>query len=413
MTADLASRRAIEALRAGVPNRAAVRLLATSERDIEGSFLRSLQADDRRLHQGGRPLVIAGGFGAGKSHLLGYLQELALSEGFIVSHVVVSKETPLFDPSKMLAAAMRNAIVPETNDDVMTAVLEKVRRNTADELEKFVSQVDSGFSPIFAAILFLLPRSGTSLERIRGFGRFLGGGKLNMTDLRAGVAEAGARRMFDLKPVKELELALQRIRFAPLLFRAAGFKGWCVLLDEVELIGRYGAIQRGRSYAELARWLGLSEDVRVDGVIAVGAITDDFTDVVINARQDDELLPERLRNKGLDQGAKLARLGMEHLKRHQRLLRPPSAHELELNLARVRDLYVSAYGAGELPLLSVGETLANRSMRQHIKSWITQWDMHRLYRRQMQTEEDTIASDYSEAPEMERSTKDSGDDAAD
>jgi hypothetical protein len=52
-------------------------------------------------------------------------------------------------------------------------------------------------------------------------------------------------------------------------------------------------------------------------------------------------------------------------------------------------------------------------MRQHIKSWITQWDMHRLYRRQMQTEEDTIASDYSEAPEMERSTKDSGDDAAD
>jgi hypothetical protein len=184
-------------------------------------------------------------------------------------------------------------------------------------------------------------------------------------------------------------------------------------LDEVELIGRYGAIQRGRSYAELARWLGLSEDVRVDGVTAVGAITDDFTDVVINARQDDELLPERLRNKGLDQGAKLARLGMEHLKRHQQLLRPPSAHELELNLARVRDLYVSAYGAGELPLLSVGETLANRSMRQHIKSWITQWDMHRLYRRQMQTEEDTIASDYSEAPEMERSTKDSGDDAAD
>ena len=40
--------------------------------------------------------MIAGGFGAGKSHLLGYLQELALAENFIVSWVVISKETPLF-----------------------------------------------------------------------------------------------------------------------------------------------------------------------------------------------------------------------------------------------------------------------------------------------------------------------------
>ena len=51
------------------------------------------------------------------------------------------------------------------------------------------------------------------------------------------------------------ELARQRLRFLPQLLRAAGHAGWVVLFDEVELIGRYSLLQRGRSYAELARWL--------------------------------------------------------------------------------------------------------------------------------------------------------------
>jgi len=58
--------------------------------------------------------------------------------------------------------------------------------------------------------------------------------------------------MFALKPPPAAELTGQLIRFVPLLFRAAGCAGWCLLLDEVELIGRYTPLQRALSYA----WLG-------------------------------------------------------------------------------------------------------------------------------------------------------------
>ena len=48
---------------------------------------------------------------------------------------------------------------------------------------------------------------------------------------------------------------MQRLRFAAKLLAAAGYAGWVVLFDEVELIGRYSLQQRAKSYAELARWV--------------------------------------------------------------------------------------------------------------------------------------------------------------
>ena len=120
---NLAARIAIEALRAGVPNREAVRLLGTEQTDIEQGFEAALH---RAWADGARPgtgLGIAGDFGTGKSHLLGYLSEVALAQGFVVSRVVVSKETPLSDPVRLFQAALREAALPERNDDPMTASL--------------------------------------------------------------------------------------------------------------------------------------------------------------------------------------------------------------------------------------------------------------------------------------------------
>ena len=96
---NLPARIAIEALRAGVPNREAVRLLGTEQTAIEQGFEQALQ---RAWADGARPPVglgIAGDFGTGKSHLLGCLREVALAQDFVVSRVVVSKETPLSDPA--------------------------------------------------------------------------------------------------------------------------------------------------------------------------------------------------------------------------------------------------------------------------------------------------------------------------
>ncbi len=125
----LAKRNAIEALRAGVPNRAAIRLLGSGEAALGQDFLGRLGLCNAALRNGEQVegIILSGGFGAGKSHQLGYFAELAEQEKFVVSQVPISKETPLFDPARLFAAAIRAAVVPNANDDVMTAVMTRLQ----------------------------------------------------------------------------------------------------------------------------------------------------------------------------------------------------------------------------------------------------------------------------------------------
>ena len=118
------NQRAIEALRNGVPNRDAVTVLGCNQSEIEDKFRRQLQ-NTRDMITDGRPnegMLVAGDFGSGKSHLLEYLMHLAQEQNFVCSKIVISKETPLFDPIKLYRAAAEAAIVPGKRGSAMTEI---------------------------------------------------------------------------------------------------------------------------------------------------------------------------------------------------------------------------------------------------------------------------------------------------
>jgi hypothetical protein len=207
--------------------------------------------------------------------------------------------------------------------------------------------------------------------------------------------------MFPLKPIPAAELTNQLTRFVPMLFRAAGYTGWCILLDEIELIGRYTPLQRALSYAWLAAWLGLGGEPYFPGIVIAYAITDDFATAVINARLDSEKLPERLTLKGRPAEATLAVLGIRHIERtvlQHRLLSPTLA-DLASCHDRVQRLYSSAYN-WPAPALPAAERTSSRTMRQYIKGWITQWDLLRLDGRDVVLVSANIVSDYTEDPTL-------------
>jgi P-loop Domain of unknown function (DUF2791) len=414
---DVTARSAIEALRAGVPNRAAIHLLKTDEGTLRQNFLDRLRLCGSALREEEQPegLVIAGAFGAGKSHQLGYLGVLAQQQNFVVSLVPISKETPLFDPARLFAAAIRAAVVPGANDDVMTAVMARLHPNSDryEALEYWTTaEVQARrLSSLFAALLHLIPRRTTDPDDHVRMARFFAGGKLSLTMAKGWLREAGAARLFDLKPVREADLALQRVRFAPRLFRAAGYSGWCILFDEVELIARYSPLQRGRSYAELVRWLGSDKEERIPGVVTVVALTDDFPDQMFHQRQDDERIPPLLEARGLLRRAAMARSGIAWLERRQSRLSAPDEAGLRRSLDKVAALYRDAY-AWSPPKIEIGERLAGKSMRQYVKSWITTWDIMRLYGETPVISAETIATDYTESHEVESVAERGSEDAA-
>lgn len=414
----LARRRAVEALRSGVPNADAVTALGSGQADIEDRFTALLEeVGGRGSGRAGRASMLLGaGFGEGKSHLLTHLSHIAASAGFVVSTVVISKETPLYDPAKVLRAAVESAVAPDGSRDVVAeaaAALETDGPRYA-ELVRWLRGPGRDMNERFDATLLLHQRLGSDTpgadeEFLDAIVRFWSGDPLPMPELRRQLKAVGEAKTFTFAPVKVRDLARQRLRFLPRLLRAAGRPGWVVLFDEVELIGRYSILQRGRSYAELARWLDGDRGTDAEPLVAVAAITDDFETAVLSGKNDREDLPRRLRDKQTEEYAELAALaeaGMQHIEQDLRHLAPPDHAELDRTYRTLRRLHGHAYG-WDPPDIPGLERLGATRMRQYVRAWINEWDLVRLdpgY--QPLTEVVDIPSDYRESEQPSDETWD-------
>ena len=449
-------RRAIEALRAGVPNRDAVRALGSAQPHIEERFVKLLQDARDGVASGVQASgwLIAGDFGAGKSHLLEYLQHVALEENFVSSKVVVSKETPLHDPAKLYRAAVEAAVVPDKTG--LRAGRDRGRperrrpgvgrparvgqpararpRPTGHQRSWSGSQprghgpagvpphpqagtrrrVDPGLNSRFPATLFLWERV-TDPEVRNRIVSFWSGDPIGVGDLRSWLRAHGQAGAYRLESVAARELALQRFRFTPRLIAAAGYAGWVLLLDEVELIARYSFRQRARSYAELARWAGKLEGETFPGLTAVFAITSDFATAVLQGRNDEETIPTRLRATGLagDQLlASRAQRGMRLIARDVARLRGPTRPAIAQTREQVRALHAEAYG-WDPPPLEADQRLTTTSMRQYVRRWINEWDLKRLYPgERVDTEFVELEIDLSESPALETPGEEDADQGA-
>ena len=297
---------------------------------------------------------------------------------------------------------MRSAALPGRNDDALAGALAALARGTRSGSTRWKQRCahpDSQPGPDLRRD----PVPAAPPDRCRRRPRAAASaswpaGAWPSTVFRQALASVGAPRMFDVKLPAAAELASQRIRFASHLFHAAGYAGWCLLLDEVELIGRYTPLQRGVAYAWLAPGWGWRARCRFPGVATVYAITDDFVAAVIEHRQDTERLSERLLLKGREQESLMAVAAIRHIEdavqRHRLPLPgaggtgarlPPAARDL-------RDRRMT----GPRQTLAPGERTATRTMRQYIKAWITQWDMLRLGDGGGAIVEETVRSNYEE-----------------
>lgn len=400
MTRDrLQDQRAIEALRSGVPNRNAVLALGCPQPAIEARFRSQLE----RLKAGERPagLLVEGGFGAGKSHLLEYLEQLALSENFVVSRLVISKETPLYDPIRMYRAAMQAGTVPGARGALMAEIAARLDL-ASPAYRALVSWLHAPgtLNPRFAATLLIHERLGHDPEVADRLVRFWAGEQMPLHDLKRYLRACGETVSYAIDKIPLPQLALQRFAFAPRLIAAAGYAGWVVLVDEVELIGRYSLLQRARAYAELARWLSPREGAPLAAVLA---ITDDFQSAVLEEKEDLVKLPAKLRARATDVDLALVGPcldGMRAIQGERVPLPSPSPEVLAMAYERVRELHAGAYDWDPPPVASV-EALSTTRMREYVKGWITAWDLLRLdpaYR--VEIEAMPLAMRYDEEPNL-------------
>ena len=194
---QVARRRAVEALRSGVPSWDAVSALGSGQSEAEDRFTALLDGAQGSRSGG---LLLGAGFGAGKSHVLMHLSALALDRGFAVSSVVVSKETPLHDPAKVLRAAVDTLTGPGRIGGVLADAVAALDPDSAGyaELRRWVGSSAAGLDERFAATLFLHERlqGGDAPEAqdvLDAAVRFWAGEPLRVPDLHRALKGMGAR----------------------------------------------------------------------------------------------------------------------------------------------------------------------------------------------------------------------------
>lgn len=401
-------RRAIEALRSGVPNRDAVLALGCTQPEIEKMFRQQLQDAKQGLVDGSKTygMLVGGDFGTGKSHLLEYLQHLALEQNFICSKVVISKETPLYDPVKLYRAAAEAAIVPERRGAALTEIVTKLDFNSQAyaDLYQWVNRPGADLNSRFAATLFLFERMPNDPELSNRILRFWSGEQIGVAEIKKYLRACRETVTYKIDKILVKELALQRFEFASRLMVAAGYAGWVLLIDEVELIGRYSLMQRAKSYAELARWMGKLEGANFAGLTAVLAITTDFEEKILREREDVDKVPGKLRARASETDlllASQAERGMRIIQRERTPLAAPADAIVEQTYEKVKSIHAQAYDWEPPPVASV-ERLGTTRMREYVKGWITEWDLKRVDSGYIPVIEMTeLKPDYTEDPNLQ------------
>jgi hypothetical protein len=412
------ARRAIEALRAGVPNRDAVIALGCAHPEIEEVF-RAQLSDAREygpdaIERGPVGFLVAGNFGTGKSHLLEYLQQIALEQEFVVSKVIISKETPLYDPVKVYRAAVSAAVAPGRVGAALTQIAGELKFDSPayQDFSRWIHGPTAGLNQRFAATTYLFEHARQDPELRDRIVAFWGGDPIQIGEIKSAFRELGQRVTYAFERVGVRQLAYERFRFVPRLMMAAGFAGWVVLFDEVDLIARYTLMQRGKSYAEIARWTGQVREETFPGIVPVLAITSAFEAEVIDGRNDREAVPGKLLQSTREPERLLAGQAEKGMRQIGRALRlgGPSRETIDQTHETVRTLHGRAFGWDPPAATTAGERLASTRMREYVRTWINEWDLRRLdptY--DPQIEITAVAPSYAEDTEFQRES--AGEDA--
>lgn len=338
------ARHIIETLRAGVPSREVSSVLTEGQ----GVLLSRSRDDLARVARGERAaLIVRGQYGEGKSHLLSAIENMARAEGFAVSSVVLSKETP-FNRINKVYEAVAHAVsannLPRSGFEDILLTLHPGAQATED----IGTYAETHLHPKILFVFRNYFREEGALTRAQLYDD-LAGASLTMGDLRAIHRRNFHEAMKMPRRFLIQQDTLDYFRFLSFLLRRTGYKGWVILMDEMELLSKLGIGSRAQAYINLAALLGLNEkQPPLSGVYLVLALASPFVQeaLIAGGRNDLAKVPEWLsdpRRNRVDE-VPLARAAMQGIVQDSIPLEPLTAENIQAILEHLEEHHNLAYG---------------------------------------------------------------------
>jgi Protein of unknown function (DUF2791). len=284
-------RHMIEALRSGIPSKAIGHHFCEARADLLSNIIEQL---DKVCEEGlSDAMIFSGKYGEGKTHLLNTVYTLAHARNMVVSVVSLSKETPLDKPYLVYPKLISNTYLPGHLQPGFTQELDKLTPNvplTNDLLLYTATQLETD------RLYYLLRSYVHTDDQEEQF--------LLRTDMEGDfvpnpMIKKMYRRIFNEKVSFNQNFVKSRhtkdyIAFVSHLFRQLGYRGWVVLFDESELIGRLSKKARAKAYQTIASFLFPPK--QLEATFSLFAFSSSYIEDVIEGKGEyqnlEELFPE-------------------------------------------------------------------------------------------------------------------------
>ncbi len=325
---DFEARHMIEALRSGVPSRAVGQYFSEARPKIMKEISDHL---DQVCEQGkSSGMVICGKYGEGKTHLLNTVFNLAHSNNMVVSYLSLSKETPMDKLYLVYQKLIQSTYLPQREQPGFLSELDKIsaKSPTANEMLLYAAK------QLETDKLYYLFRSYLNTEDADE--KFLLQADLEGDFVANASLKKIYRRIFN-QPVKynvnftKTKHCRDYISFMSHLFTQMGYKGWAILIDETELMGRLGRKAR----LNMAGFL--LPDQCPEMTFSIFALSASYVEDVIEGKHEymnlEEIYPEE---------QEPARSVLDMLTKAPQLL-PLTKEEINEVLCKIQDFHGKAY----------------------------------------------------------------------
>ena len=283
MKTDFNACRVIEALRSGVPSRAAGEYFS----EARPAMMQKIQSRLEQVHETGHSdgMIFTGRYGEGKTHLLGTVFGMAFAHNMVVSYVSLGKETPVDKPYLLFPKLIANTYLPGAAQPGFRQKLEDLTQGSSisGELLAYAAKELETDKLYFLLKAFL----GTQEEEERyAFlsdleGDFTTGQVIKRSYRRITGTAAKFNQNFS-----KTKHGFDYFYFTSHLLKTLGYGGWVLLFDEAELLGGMGKKTRAKSYVQLQRFLKPSP--KLEGVFSLFAFSSSYAEDVIDAKKEFE-----------------------------------------------------------------------------------------------------------------------------
>lgn len=368
----------VEALGSGVASR---RLSAIFSYGREG-LLEQVQQDLDAVAGGrnSRFLILRGDYGEGKTHCLNIIFNLAQERGFVVSFVVLSKETPFNRMDRVYPKVACATYLPGAVEPGMEALLRDIRSGSAISEEMLELARQELHPKIFHVLQNYFQANDPFHQYL--LGGDLAGEWLPISQLKS-MHRLNFGRPAKIDRFKPSDHVWDYFRLMAHLIKKRGFAGWVILFDELELIGTLSLLARAHSFYNLSRFSFPQDAGALPSVYPVFSVASRFwSDALLRARRSDvDEIPARLIAKGDLPKAEQAKRVLNSFLQDTVTLEALPKGDVRRCLSAVQDLHGRAYGwEPEADLDDIMEATRYARLRTRIRYTLEYLDLKYLYR---------------------------------